>query len=325
MTRTGRAAVVALLAAVNTGAGGAGAPPSEGRLAFLVQTDYRPAVSRIHVMDADGSDRRRLTRGRWDSEHVWSPDGRRIAYVSERLVCCSPGASRRWFVFVTNADGGSARRLSDSASLGDGSPIWSRDGRRIAYTSHRLCCNGGKAHRWFGLVQNADGSRRRQLPLGRNAIWLSLSPDWRRLAYSDGRGGLWIANMDGPGERQLADDVHFMPNWSPDGKRIAYSGAGPEYDSIFVVKPDGSGKRLLTRNGFIESRLAWSPRRRQAPLRHRPRRHLRDRRRRRRRTPADTRHDSPIPRTRIRVVARRPQDRLRQRTHRPRRHLRDER
>ena len=50
-----------------------------------------------------------------------------------------------------------------------------------------------------------------------------------------------------------------MPKWSPDGKRIAFSGAGPEYDSIFVVNPDGSGRRLLTRNGFIESRLAWSP------------------------------------------------------------------
>ena len=109
VTRTGRAAVVALLAAVNTGAGGAGASPSEGRIAFLVRTDYRPAVSRIHVMDADGSDRRRLTRGRWDFELVWSPDGRRIAYDSDRIVCCSPGASRRWAIFVTSADGGPAR------------------------------------------------------------------------------------------------------------------------------------------------------------------------------------------------------------------------
>ena len=211
-------------------------------------------------MDADGSDRRRLTRGRWDSEHVWSPDGRRIAYVSYRIVCCSPGASPRWAVFVTSADGGPARQLSDNESLGDGEPTWSPDGRRVAYTSHRLvCCGRGKAHRWVAFVVNADGSGRREFPLGREAIWISFSPDWRRIAYADRRGGIWVANVDGTGELQLAEDVHFMPKWSPDGKRIAYSGAGPEYDSIVVVNPDGSGKRLLTRNGFIESRLAWSP------------------------------------------------------------------
>jgi Tol biopolymer transport system component len=209
-------------------------------------------------MAADGSDRRRLTSGRWDHEHVWSPDGRRIAYVSDRIVCCSPGASRRYAVFVTSADGGPARQLSDPDSLGDGSPTWSPDGRRVAYTSHRLVCCG-TTHRWVVLVVNADGSDRLELPLGREAIWISFSPDWRRVAYADRRSGIWVANVDGTGELQLAHDVHFMPAWSPDGRRIAYSGAGPEQDLIYVVRPDGSGKRLLTRNGFIESRLAWSP------------------------------------------------------------------
>jgi TolB protein len=161
---------------------------------------------------------------------------------------------------VTSADGGPARQLSDPASLGDGNPTWSPGGGRVAYSSHRLaCCGRGKARRWVALVTNADGSGREELPLNREAIWLSFSPDWRKVAYADGRGGLWVANLDGTGERQLADDAHFMPKWSPDGKRIAFSGAGAEHDSILVVNPDGSGRRLLTRNGFIESRLAWSP------------------------------------------------------------------
>lgn len=204
-------------------------------------------------MAADGSVERRLTGGRWDSEHVWSPDGRRIAYVSDR-VCCSSGGPR-WAVFVTSADGGPARQLSDNASLGDGEPTWSPGGRRVAYTSQRR----GESRRWTALVVNVDGSGRQELPLGREAIWISFSPDWRRIAYADRRGGIWVANVDGSDGRRLADDAHFKPAWSPDGGWIAYSGAGPEYESIFVVRPDGSGKRLLTRKGWIESRLAWSP------------------------------------------------------------------
>jgi WD40-like Beta Propeller Repeat len=98
-------------------------------------------------------------------------------------------------------------------------PVWSPDGRRIAFTSRR---DGN----WEVYVVNADGSGQRRLT--RNAAgdfaptW---SPDGRKIVFERRRdvnpmgGGLYVVNADGSGQRRLTRDGQDAPAWSPDGRR----------------------------------------------------------------------------------------------------------
>ena len=125
----------------------------------------------LWVMNADGSGQRRLTRinGARNVAPAWSPNGRRIAF--ERRVgrqkyrntaleygqCSQCVESVSSQVYVITADGRDARTLAQ----GGRHPVWSPDGRRIAYATDRL----RNYRSWQNdiYVMNADGSGKRNL------------------------------------------------------------------------------------------------------------------------------------------------------------------
>lgn len=117
----------------------------------IVHRACSPAGCGLYVMRSNGSNLVRLTSGENDRAPAGSPDGSRIAFMSDR--------EGNWEIYVINIDGTGLRRLTNSL-LRDGLPTWSPDGGWLAFVAER---DG----RWFVWAMRPDGSEQRELfPLG---------------------------------------------------------------------------------------------------------------------------------------------------------------
>ena len=200
---------------------------------------------------------------------VWSPDGRRIAFVSRR-----DGKA----LYVMNADGSGLRIVARVDSLAK--PAWSPDGRRVGFDAWSP---DGRSIAFLQsnklYVVNADGSGRRtltRLPKAGRSRSLAWSPDGRKLAFLfEGDCGqfcfhLYVLNADGSGLRDLTRKLAGVrrfgagpasdPVWSPDGRMIAFVRLNTRL-GVYVVNADGSGVRNLTPKpaGAAYAAPAWSP------------------------------------------------------------------
>lgn len=235
--------------------GSAAISPDGTRIAFaLKRADVKKNknFANLYVVPTRGGRIRRLTTGdHVDSSPKWSPDGRMLAFLSNR--------EKANCIYLLPMDGGEPERLTDRDS--DVAQFsFSPDGRRIVYTA--------RAKSAREKLQRDD----KKDELAQQADFLHIT----RLFYKLDGSGFWNGNythvytigVGGGAARQLTEGPydHANPQFSPDGKLVAFLSnrmkdpdKHPDNADIYVV-PAGGGKarQLTTKEGPILN-FAFSP------------------------------------------------------------------
>jgi TolB protein len=223
------------------------APSSAVRNGLIAFARGGPRSS-LFATNPDGTGLTKLASVPGDTDPAWSPDGSKIAFVRLR-----EGGAGIW---VMNADGTGARRITDGGPDVDGTdlgPAWSPDGSRIAFAREGRPAKAATGNTDIYVV-NASGTdvvRLTDDPMMEYApTW---SPDGSRIAfaaYDLASGGnppsplrLYVMNADGTDMKAVGPENVEGPSWSPDGTEIAF--VDTHAGSIMAIHPDGTALRRI--------------------------------------------------------------------------------
>jgi hypothetical protein len=262
-------------------------PVAGNKIAF---SSNRDGYYEIYMMNADGSDQKRITTNEWnDFMGNWSPDG-------TRLVMSSDVEGNRE-IFTINVDGTDLKRLTTNTT-NDYSPMWSPDGSKIVFISERdrardiyvMNADGSNQQRltstaedksdpswmpdgskilysWVNnnnadiYIMNTDGSNPTRLTTtATQEISPVLSPDGSQIAYVND-SNIWVMNANGTGQKMLTEKhgLNWYPQWSPDGKRITFSSDKEGHWDIYVMNADGTNITRLTKVASDNMVSVWQP------------------------------------------------------------------
>ena len=196
----------------------------------------------------------------YDSQPAWSPNGQQIAFTRD------DGHSIH--IWVANADGSNARRLSGAEAVSV-DPQWSSDGRTIICTS-----SGRTKGHGFGLWEFVvEGGSARPLLVDKNQnIEPSLSPDGKTIAFVSNReflgkrilgtGGIWkLAVGNATPELLLQEETlwHVRPKYSPDGNKIVYVSFRTGRNQLWLLSASDANPLQLTFQNGEAFTPTWSP------------------------------------------------------------------
>ena len=231
---------------------------------------YRHAV---WLVPADGSaGPRQLTIGaRHDTRPRFSPDGRTLAFLSDRrpLVEEEPGAPQDredgTQVHLLPLAGGEARRLTD-LPRGVDAFEWSPDGRSLVVRTTSFGATREEDRRARGKPKPPQPG---EMPHSDYRYFDRLQGMLNGPGFIDDKvGHLWLVDVETGAARRLTDGptTDEGPAWSPDGTRIAFSASrGRDHDldyqfDVFVVEVEtGAITRITDGSGCAFGTPAWLP------------------------------------------------------------------
>ncbi|HEY1678742.1 MAG TPA: hypothetical protein VGG04_13595 [Candidatus Sulfotelmatobacter sp.] len=168
-----------------------------------------------------------------------SPDGTKIAFCSLRDDQYSQ-------IYVAHADGSGEKRITKITTGDSCGPVWSHDGKKIAFYSFALPHPSRNPAVW---VMDPDGSNlKRIVEHGLSPSW---SPDDKQMVYASNRDGkfqIYAMNSDGTNIRRLTNNKaeESAPAWAPDGAAIVFvSDREGEHPALFLMGADGSEQHRL--------------------------------------------------------------------------------
>ncbi|HYP28976.1 MAG TPA: S9 family peptidase [Blastocatellia bacterium] len=215
--------------------------------------------SHVFVVSSDGGEARDLTPGDYDAppfslggptDYAFSPDSTELAFArnTDKIEATSTNGD----IFIVPVKGGEAKRITGNNFGADLSPLYSPDGRFLAYRSQTTA--GFEAAKWRLMVYDRKSNQSRSLTeaLDLSAEGFTFSPDGRKIYFAAGERGrhpIYEVAVDGGAPRKVIgegfnDDIQV----TADGRTFVLTrNSMTRPVEIFRANSDGTGITQITR------------------------------------------------------------------------------
>lgn len=224
----------------------------QGKIAFAKDNN-------IYLMDADGKNQIKLTATNEDRYPAWSPDGKKIAFMSNR--------DGNYEIYILNIesvikdiDDKEQKNLTNKEGAWDGDPAWSPDGKKIAFASTR---DGN----YEIYLIDVDGKNVKRLTESKgDDRFPNWSQDGKKIVFmseskKSGSPEIYIMDADGKNPKQLTNNTHneWSPVYSPDGKKIVFgSDREKNKPAIYIMDIDGKNQEKIADSIAHHKAASWS-------------------------------------------------------------------